>query len=258
MIGAIAAAAGGALAGSALNQLGSAANSAMGWYFSKKAAKLNYKYSQKLAENRPTWNRVGLEKAGLNPILAANGGAGAGGAGLNVQTPIVGDSKLGSSALEGAGAMAGIASAFAQKDKLKAETKLTKETTKGQQLENQNKIKTGKILDVQAEKELNQSDYFRNLSQKTFSEDMNLQYENMINSAKSHSFQQFVKANPTAIQDALEGEYGAKAQAVAKQISEIAKNWSSVASNATDLIPVKKLLSSLINAIGKSKKKGKW
>ena len=39
------------------------------------------------------------------------------------------------------------------------------------------------------------------------------------------------------------------------KISEIAKNWSSVASNATDLIPVKKLLMSLMNAIGKSKKK---
>lgn len=254
-LGAIAAAAGGALAGGLFNQAGSAANSALGWYFSKKAAKLNYKYQQKLAENRPTWNRVGLEKAGLNPILAANGGAGLGGAGLNVTTPIVGDSKLGSSMVEGAGAMAGIASAFAQKDKLKAETKLTKETTKGQQLENQNKIKTGKILDVQAEKELNQSDYYRNLSQKTFSEDMNLQYENMINSAKSHSFQQFVKENPTALQDALEGEYGAKAQAVAERISAIAKNWSSVASNATDLIPVKKLLSALIKAMGKSKKK---
>ena len=254
-LGAIAAAAGGALAGSLFNQAGSAANSAMGWYFSKKAAKLNYQYQQKLAENRPTWNRVGLEKAGLNPILAANGGAGVGGAGLNVQTPIVGDSKLGSSMVEGAAAMAGVASAFAQKDKLKAETDLTKETTRGQKLENQNKIKTGKILDVQAEKELNQSDYYRNLSQKTFSEDMNLQYENMINSAKSHSFQEFVKENPMALREALAGEYGAKAQAAAKTISEIARNWSSVASNATDLIPIKKLITSLLNTIGKAKKK---
>lgn len=36
----------------------------------KQAAKLNYQYAQKTAENSPSWNRQGLEAAGYNPMLA--------------------------------------------------------------------------------------------------------------------------------------------------------------------------------------------
>lgn len=47
-------------------------------YWSQQAADyssaLQYKYAQAYAENAPSWNRAGLEKAGYNPILAATGG----------------------------------------------------------------------------------------------------------------------------------------------------------------------------------------
>lgn len=50
----------------------------VGLYYGKKraeeAAKLNYAYAQRYAENGPMWSVTGLRKAGLNPILAANGG----------------------------------------------------------------------------------------------------------------------------------------------------------------------------------------
>lgn len=50
----------------------------VGRYFGKKRAEdtaaLNYAYAQRYAENGPMWSVTGLRKAGLNPILAANGG----------------------------------------------------------------------------------------------------------------------------------------------------------------------------------------
>lgn len=121
----------GAIGGAALGALGniggSAANSAMGWYFSKKAAALNYKYQERLAKNQPSWNVAGLEKAGLNPILATNAPHSGG---LNVASPVGGDSKLGASALEGAGAAANIANVLADKKKKDAEADAIKTQAK--------------------------------------------------------------------------------------------------------------------------------
>lgn len=68
-------------------------SSVEGWvnsYFDKKAEKRAYKnqlklmaaqyeYAQRYAENTPSWNVTGLRNAGLNPILAANGGSFGGG-----------------------------------------------------------------------------------------------------------------------------------------------------------------------------------
>ena len=109
---------GGAAAGAGGNLLGTFANSAMGWYYSKKAAKLNYEYQEKLAKNQPSWNVAGLERAGLNPMLATHGTSSGG---LNVSAPVGGDSKLGASMLEGAGTAAGIANVLADKKKKEAE-----------------------------------------------------------------------------------------------------------------------------------------
>lgn len=39
-------------------------------YAMQRQAELNYEYSQKSAENSPSWNRKGLEAAGYNPMLA--------------------------------------------------------------------------------------------------------------------------------------------------------------------------------------------
>lgn len=113
--GAIAAGAGISGAGSILNSVGS---SALSWYYAKKAAALQYKYQEKLAKNQPSWNVSGLEKAGLNPMLATHGPAGGG---LNVNAPIGGDMKLGAAALEGASAAAGISNVLADKKKKEAE-----------------------------------------------------------------------------------------------------------------------------------------
>lgn len=50
----------------------------VGLYYAKKrakeAARLNYEYAQRYAENSPMWQVSGLRKAGLNPILATHGG----------------------------------------------------------------------------------------------------------------------------------------------------------------------------------------
>ena len=249
----------GSIAGGLLGSAGSPAQSALGWYWSKKAAALNYKYQQKLAENRPSWQREGLERAGLNPILAANSAAGAAGGGLNVTTPTGGDPAAGG--IAAAASVAGIASAFAQKDKTKQETKLAEASTMGrnvetmgQYIENENKKKTGQLIEAQTSRERAQTEYFSNLSNKTFNEDYNIQLENIVKAAKTLGFQNFIKENPDAIKEAIAGEYGARAQALAKEISLIAENWSKVASNATDLIPLKKILGSLVNIIGKKKK----
>ena len=40
----------------------------------KYSLKSQYKYAQKYAKNSPSWNVEGLRAAGLNPILAINGG----------------------------------------------------------------------------------------------------------------------------------------------------------------------------------------
>lgn len=45
-------------------------STALNYYMTRKQAKLNYEYAQKYAENTPSWNVTGLEKAGLNPMLA--------------------------------------------------------------------------------------------------------------------------------------------------------------------------------------------
>ena len=113
---------GGAALGAAGNFAGTVANSALNWHYAKKAAALNYNYQEKLAENQPSWHVTGLEKAGLNPILAAHGSYSGG---LNVTTPVGGDSKIGQSALEGAGAAAGIANVMADTKKKAAEAKAT-------------------------------------------------------------------------------------------------------------------------------------
>lgn len=127
MIGAALGAIGGAALGAMGNMAGSASNSAMGWYFSKKAAALNYKYQERLAKNQPSWNVAGLEKAGLNPILATNAPHSGG---LNVASPVGGDSKLGASMLEGAGTAASIANVLADKKKKDAEADAIKTQAK--------------------------------------------------------------------------------------------------------------------------------
>ena len=127
MLGAIAAAGAGALLGAAGNHAGTAANSAIGWYFSKKAAALNYKYQERLAKNQPSWNVAGLEKAGLNPILATHGPTGGG---LNVSTPLGGESKAGNAMLEGAGTAASIANVLADEKKKRAEADAIKKQAK--------------------------------------------------------------------------------------------------------------------------------
>lgn len=123
MLMGLAAGAGGAALGALGNFAGNAANSALGWYYSKKAADLNYQYQEKLANNQPSWQVAGLEKAGLNPILATHGSYSGG---LNVTSPVGGDSKIGQAALEGAGAAAGIANMLADKRKKDAEAKAVK------------------------------------------------------------------------------------------------------------------------------------
>ena len=113
---------GGAALGAAGNFAGTIANTALNWHYAKKAADLTYDYQEKLAKNQPSWNVIGLEQAGLNPILATHGTHSGG---LNVTTPVGGDSKIGQSALEGAGAAAGIANVLADTKKKDADAKAT-------------------------------------------------------------------------------------------------------------------------------------
>ena len=224
--GAIAAGAGAAGAGSILNTIGS---SALSWYYAKKAAKLQYKYQEKLAKNQPSWNVSGLEKAGLNPMLAA-GGAGSGHAGgLNVTTPSVGDMKVGSAALEGASAAAGIANILSEKNKKNAETKLIEQQTKGQELENQHKESLMELT-------TSQSDYYRSLTDRTYKESLNYDYSNIVKAFEAVGYQNLIKQNPNAIRDALAGRYGAEAKSNAKAISEIARNWGATANSAASSV----------------------
>lgn len=115
---ALGALAGGLVAGG-LNMAGNAINSATSWYYTKKQAALDYQYKEKTAKNEPSWNVEGLENAGLNPILATHGTY-SGGVGVN--SPHVGNSNLGSAALEGANAAMQIADTWKDINKKEAET----------------------------------------------------------------------------------------------------------------------------------------
>ncbi len=112
----------GGLIGGALGTANSLGSSALGWYYSKKAAERNYKYSEKFAKNTPSWNVAGLEKAGLNPMLAAGANATSGAGSVGVGAPSGGNFDV-NTALEGAATGASIANTLADKNKKDAEAK---------------------------------------------------------------------------------------------------------------------------------------
>lgn len=58
------------LFGGASNAVGAMLSYGQQKKLAKYNAKLNYEYAEKSARNSPTWNRVGLESAGYNPMLA--------------------------------------------------------------------------------------------------------------------------------------------------------------------------------------------
>lgn len=110
---------GGAALAGGLNLAGTAINSATSWYYAKKQAALEYEYKEKTAKNEPSWNVEGLERAGLNPILATHGTY-SGGVGVN--SPHVSNSDLGNAMLEGANAAMQVADTWKDINKKEAET----------------------------------------------------------------------------------------------------------------------------------------
>lgn len=91
-----------ALAGMATDIIGGGMNSAMQYGTSKALSKYNYKLGQKSLLNSPSSYKEGLERAGINPMLASNSpiGSTSGSSGVNPGMDLAAAGNKGSSAVQ--------------------------------------------------------------------------------------------------------------------------------------------------------------
>lgn len=91
-----------ALAGMATDIIGGGMNSAIQYGTSKALSKYNYELGQKSLRNSPSSYKEGLERAGINPILASNSpiGSTSGSSGVNPGMDLADAGNKGSSAVQ--------------------------------------------------------------------------------------------------------------------------------------------------------------
>ena len=92
----------GAIAGAALGLAGGGVNAATQYGSAKALSKYNYELGQKSLRNSPSSYKEGLERAGINPMLASNSPIGStqGSSGVNPGTDLAGAAAKGSSAVQ--------------------------------------------------------------------------------------------------------------------------------------------------------------
>lgn len=271
----------GAATGGLMNAGGGVASSALNWYYTRQAAQLKYKYDQKYAENTPTWNKTGYEKAGLNPMLAMGNANSAAQSGMNMGGNMASGSglgELGTAAIGSAAGVAGLLNALKDNEKkdaeienLKAQTSLTEAsadienqkamsgygTQQGYEIAArvQNLTESANLTREQAMKVVAESDNIRAqlesinlgnelLKAKIIGQDTT-NSKSAIELERSvmnlEALRTVLKDNPDILADAISGKLGSEAKQAAKTISEILKNYGTAGSKLSEFLPVGRL-----------------